>query len=272
MFSGKKIATLLAVALLFLGSVRQGAAGTTQTLQVLLVGNSCTANGDIRGQLQQIAQSAGEKIQVEQVLHGSCSLEEHARNAESLAALDRKPWDVVVLWEYSMVLASERLRRTSMLPFGRLLCERIRAKKGRPILLMIWGRSRGGAEEEMGEQVVYKDYDSLQESERAACELFSKELDVPLAVAGLAWKSVREKYPDLELYSDVMHANTAGAYLAALTIYAAIYARSPRAVTWHPAQISAEIAKKIRETTADACEQYAAAKKKAAPAAASPRL
>jgi hypothetical protein len=229
--------------------------------RVLTLGNCLTMVNDVDGLTRQIAQAAGEKAEFARQANGGYSLQNHTGDRRSLAVLESKPWDAVLLWEHSAVLASERLCRESMLPAGRALCERIRARKGRPILVMVWGRQHGDTEAMMGETIRYKDYDEIQEIERQACERCAKELNVEVAPVGLAWRAFRQRYLGVELHQDQMHANASGAYLAALVIYATIYEKSPRAITFYPPQLTHDQAVKLRDVAADVYEQYAAAKK-----------
>lgn len=271
MVAQKRLTILLLACLFTLAPACRGAkeqagerAEQPAARQILMIGNSLTYVNDVNLLVQQIAQSAGEKVQVERSTLGGATLQEHVGNKETLAAIDRKPWDVVILQEHGLPPASVRLTREYTIPAARQLMARLAAKKCRVILLLPWARKTGVIETMLGESLSFKDYAGEQEAQRVGTELAAKALGVMLAPAGLAWKAMREKYPDVELYSDVMHGNINGSYLAALTIYATVYGRSPRGVAWHPAQIPDELAAKLVGVAAEACERYAAERKNAA--------
>jgi hypothetical protein len=233
----------------------------SRALQILMVGNSMTYGNNLDELVQRIAQSTGEKVQVRRSAKSGYTLENHAGDRETLADLERQRWDVVVLQEHGLVPTSPRLTATNMIPAARQLMARLGSPRPRVILLMPWGRKDGvTATELQGERVEFKDYATAQEAQRAGCERAARELGVGMAPAGLAWKAMRAKHPDVELYSDIMHGNLNGSYLAALTVYAAIYERSPRGITWHPASIPKATASMIIDVAAETWEQHAAEK------------
>jgi hypothetical protein len=60
-----------------------------------------------------------------------------------------------------------------------------------------------------------------------------RELGAPVAPIGLAWQAVREQHPDIALYvEDGSHPSPAGTYLAACTLYATLFGRSPEGLAF----------------------------------------
>jgi hypothetical protein len=89
----------------------------------------------------------------------------------------------------------------------------------------------------------------------------NNELVIP---AGLAFARVVAERPDISLYqTDQRHPSLLGSYLAAATVYAALYQRSPENSTY-TADIDPELARYLRKTAWRTAEEYYGAGKKQA--------
>jgi hypothetical protein len=100
----------------------------------------------------------------------------------------------------------------------------IREASSTPVLLMTWARRR---------------YPEEQEPLTDAYRSIGRELGVTVAPAGLAWKNVHRRWPDLDLFlRDGAHPNGAGTYLTACVLYATVTGANPRGaastITGHP--------------------------------------
>ena len=72
----------------------------------------------------------------------------------------------------------------------------------------------------------------------------------PIAPVGMVWKTMREKYPETNLYApDNAHPSPNGSFVAACTFYAAIYKESPIEGK-APKKVTDEVAKQIEQTAA----------------------
>jgi hypothetical protein len=86
----------------------------------------------------------------------------------------------------------------------------------------------------------------------------NNELVIP---AGLAFARVLRERPDISLYQpDKRHPNLLGSYLAAATVYAAIYQRSPEDSSY-TAGIDPELARYLRRTACIIAQEYYGARK-----------
>jgi hypothetical protein len=126
-------------------------------------------------------------------------------------------WDVVVLQEYLPGIPTHNAE--PFLEYATLLDEEIRAAGARTVLYMTWPQGR----------FDWADLDDFIEAYRWV----SAELDVPVAPVGVAMERARAERPDLALIDeDDVHASWQGAYLAAATIYATLFQKSPEGLPY----------------------------------------
>jgi hypothetical protein len=83
---------------------------------VLFLGNSYTQFNDLPGLVQGLAQSVGHNLYRDQNTPGGHRLAGHAANPISLAKITARPWDYVVLQEFSLIPVIDSLRVNSMYP------------------------------------------------------------------------------------------------------------------------------------------------------------
>jgi hypothetical protein len=128
--------------------------------------------------------------------------------------------DAIRLGEFDTVVLQGHLpaaaTQTSepFLEYARLLDREIDRAGAQTVFFMTWPQGR----------LEWADLDDII----AAHRRISAELDAPVAPAGVAFEMARAERPDLELIGeDEIHATWEGAYLAAVTIYATLYDRSP---------------------------------------------
>jgi hypothetical protein len=59
------------------------------------------------------------------------------------------------------------------------------------------------------------------------------ELEATVSPVGIAWREVRQQYPDINLYKDDgSHPNRRGTYLAACVFYAVVFQQSPEGLRY----------------------------------------
>lgn len=216
--------------------------------RILLIGNSYTYGNELDKLLEQVARSMGEQVEVRRAAKAGYTLRQHLEDEDTLKMLESRHWDLVVIQEHSMVPAFDHLRRRMMFPAVMELKRRIQAQGAQPMLMMTWGRREETSSTLNGRRMRISDYDSMQNSLRDGYESVATRLDLPLAPVGLAWKEVRKRFPEINLYiSDGSHPNINGSYLASLVLYGAIFHRSPYAVTYRPSEIEPETGRKLRQ-------------------------
>jgi hypothetical protein len=144
------------------------------------------------------------------------TLEYHWYNGAP-ARIQSGDWDVVVLQEYLPGIPTHTAEPFHI--YARLLDSAVRAAGARTVLYMTWPQAR-------------YDWADLQDFIDAYRSV-SAEIGAPVAPVGVAMERARAERPDIPLIEgDEVHATWQGAYLAAATIYATLFERSPEGLPW----------------------------------------
>jgi hypothetical protein len=175
---------------------------------VLFIGNSLTAGNDLPRMVAGIAAADGKRLRYEALAVPNASLEDHLAGPEAVRAIQGGAWGAVVLQQGP---SAQPVSRAVLIRDARLLAEEIRRAGARPALLMVW-------------PVKGHSFDAVSASYREAAAK-SGSLIIP---AGEAWRIALRIDSSLPLYSeDGFHPAPAGSYLAALTLYRALFDRLP---------------------------------------------
>ncbi len=239
--------------------------------RVLFLGNSFTIGGtaSVPTIFDQLAQAGGngDPTVVMQAV-GGVDYQYHATNAASLAAIASQPWDYVVLQNFS-IEPTHFVDGTHSLAnhytYGGSLYDSIMANHAttRVILFETWSRAVGHAyitgtsgpqsfastAEMQGE--LRTNYNGLADSLTMA-----HPANPPVGVApiGDAWENAGGlRAPSDPLFtdlhgSDLYHGDDDGYYLAAATIYATIYNKSPEGLSTHPEVSSLNLGRNVSPT------------------------
>jgi hypothetical protein len=144
------------------------------------------------------------------------TLEYHYQNG-AIERIREGDWDVVVLQEYLPGIATRTAEPFH--EYARLLDAEIRASGAKTVLYMTWPQGR-------------YDWADLQDFIDAYRSV-SAEIGAPVAPVGVAMENARAERPDIALIdADDVHATWQGAYLAAATIYATLFERSPEGLPY----------------------------------------
>ena len=214
----------LAFALSFASAGRAGAqtAARRDTLRVLFIGNSYTYFNNLGDIVAGIAASRkdGPVVLPTLAVRGGALLRWHLTAGPAMAALDGGHWDYVVLQEQSQLgggMADGKpvlAKPDSFFAASRDLAKRIRAHGAQPLFYMTWAK-RDAPDQSVGLAAAYDE--------------IGRELNSPVAPAGLAWATTRSRMEKLELYiADGSHPTPTGSYLNGLVIYATMTAHDPR--------------------------------------------
>lgn len=219
-----------------------------KTYNILFIGNSYTYYNDMPTAIfESIAESAGYRVRISSITVGGYSLQQFAdpsdeHGAKVAKALDgNKKYDYVILQEQSVRPASSTPEQ--FYAAVRTLTAKIREIGATPILYSTWGRKTGSETLTIygwtNESMTWK----LANAYRA----IGDELSVKVAHAGLAFFDVYTANTEIELYDpDLTHPSYAGSYLAASTLFAAIFEADPTEATF-TGVLSQEIALTLRE-------------------------
>lgn len=186
-------------------------APTGPGLHVLFVGNSLTYVNNLPGILEAMADSGGEPLlETRMVAKPDYSLEDQWNDGDARTAIANGGWNVVVLQQGPSSLETSR---AVLIEYGRRFADAIRQVGARPALYQVWPTSDRAT-----------DFARANESYRLAADT----VHGVLFPVGEAWLAAQRIDPSIPLYAfDGLHPSAEGSYLAALVIYATLYARTP---------------------------------------------
>jgi hypothetical protein len=147
---------------------------------------------------------------------GGATLEYHWNNGARQVIRDGD-FDTVVLQGY--LPGSETQNAEPFLEHARLFDEAIREAGAKTVFYMTWPRGFND----------WSDLEDVMEAHRVV----EAELDAKVAPAAVAFELAEAERPDLLLVDpDHVHATPEGAYLAAATVYATLFDRSPEGLPY----------------------------------------
>ena len=215
------VRSILLGCVLLVATIAVGAQPRSCTTRVLFLGNSYTYFNDLPAIVSELAK-AGHQCTVEtrMVAPGGKTLKDHWESSASHQALDSQAWDFVVLQDQSTLginLYFEGQARVGgdeiFRPYAERWANEIRKHHATPVFYLTWAR-----------RATPVDQAALNYAYISA----AKTTHSLVAPVGLAWARVRQTDPSIDLYyRDGAHPSSAGSYLAACAIYAAIFGKSP---------------------------------------------
>jgi hypothetical protein len=186
---------------------------------VLFIGNSHTSR---HGGLDWLvgnfaaAEDPPREFDGKALTEGGVTLEYHWQNGARALIRDGE-FDTVVLQGY--LPGSETRTDEPFLEYARLFDAVIRESGAKTVFFMTWPRGFND----------WSDVDDVIEAHR----MVEAELGAKVAPAAYAFELARAERPDIELISeDKVHASWEGAYLAAATVYATLFDRSPEGLPY----------------------------------------
>lgn len=196
--------------------------------RLLLVGNSFTFyNGGVENHLRLLAESEHPPrlLQADRAAKGGATLK-ILQNQEWLHEKIREGlYDLVILQE-----DIPELTEHSVAPFQeqvRLFDREIRGVGGNTALFMTWPYER-------------LNWVSLEQIEQVHGAI-SRELNIPVAPVGTAFQRALRERPGLAMLGpDREHQTLHGTYLAANVIYAVVFGKNPKGLSYFPLGVSAE--------------------------------
>ena len=198
-----------------------------QTKSILFIGNSYTYyNGGVDVMLKNIALAEGDTLYTESLTVGGASFSTFCNNPETFARIRSRAWDYVVLQEQSQLPAFPPSQvETQCYPYAKQLCDSIHANDSctQILFFMTWGRQNGD-QSNCANYAPLCTYDGMQQRLRESYVQMADDNNAIVVPVGLAWKYVRDNYPEINLYqSDESHPTLEGTYLAALTFINILY-------------------------------------------------
>lgn len=213
-----------------------------QTKHVLFIGNSYTGVNNLPQLIKDVAASFGDTLITDANIPGGSQFNQHAVNTTSLAKINSRNWDFVVLQEQSQKPSfSPTQVANDVYPYAYQLNNSIKANYTctETVFYMTWGRKNGDASNCAAYPPICT-YEGMQQRLRESYMEMADSNNAAVSPVGVAWKTVRDSFPLIELYSpDESHPSIYGSYLAACVFYATLYQKSPIGSTYIPTTISA---------------------------------
>ena len=230
----KKLIIILAVLTLSTANAQQKHA--------LFLGNSYTSVNNLPLLIKSVAASFGDTLVTDQNIPGGHQLIQHSTNTTSLAKINSRNWDFVILQEQSQKPSfSPAQVATDVYPYAVQLNNAIQANYSctETVFYMTWGRKNGDASNCASYPPICT-YEGMQQRLRESYMEMTNNNNATVSPVGVAWKTVRDSFPLIELYSpDESHPSIHGSYLAACVFYASLYQKSPIGSTYIPTAINA---------------------------------
>lgn len=197
--------------------------------KILFIGNSYTYVNDLPGTLKSLALSMGDTLEIDNNTPGGTTLSMHTTDATTLAKIALGGWDYVVLQAQSQEPSFDPTQvAADTYPYAKKLDSLIHAASpcAETIFYMTWGRKNGDASNCAAYPPICT-YEGMQQRLRESYLEMSHDNHATCAPAGVAWRTVRNTYPLIELYNpDESHPIANGTYLVACTFYSTIYHKS----------------------------------------------
>lgn len=219
----KKPSALLLIIILSINAVF-----AQDTLKVLFLGNSYTAYNNLPQLVKSLSTASGKTLIADWYTPGGMTISGHTTDPTALSLINQGIWDYVVVQEQSQIPSINHLRFNFMYPA--LTDLNTLVKKANPcarvITYMTWGRRYGGQQCDGSNTYcspVFADFNHMQDSLTTAYMDISDKLHIQCAPVGVTWQNILND-TNLVLHSgDNSHPNAEGSYVAALTIFSAIW-------------------------------------------------
>ena len=198
-----------------------------QTKSILFIGNSYTySNGGVDVMLKNIALAEGDTLETEAFTVGGAKFSDFCNNPETFERIKSRAWDYVVLQEQSQLPSFPPSQvEAECYPYAKRLCDSIRANDSctQILFFMTWGRENGD-QDNCANYTPLCTYDGMQQRLRESYVQMAEDNNAIVVPVGLAWKYVRDHYPEINLYqSDGSHPSVEGTYLAAMTFRSILF-------------------------------------------------
>jgi hypothetical protein len=198
---------------------------TQDSISVLFIGNSYLSVNNLPAMVGDLSNSLGDHMLIDSKMNGGYTFQSHSNDAVTYTKIHSKPWDYVVLqgqsqepsFPYSQV-------NTQTLPYAMKLADSVYASNScsQVNYYMTWGREVGDPQWDS-----INTFNKMNDRLRNAYLRIADSTDASVSPVGVAWKYVRDNYPNINLYAgDGSHPSLEGSYLAACTFYSSLFQKS----------------------------------------------
>jgi hypothetical protein len=218
--------------------------------EVLFIGNSYTYYNNMPQLVEQIALSFGDSLIYDSSTPGGANFNAHTNNTQTIAKINQKQWDYVVLQAQSQEPSfSPGQVANNTYPYAEILVDSIYANSSctEPLFFMTWGRKYGDQQNCAAYPPICT-YLGMQQRLRESYLEMAFNDSASCAPVGMAWKKSIAIDSTLNLYSsDNSHPSIYGSYLAACTFYASIFKKSAVGSSYWPNAIDSLTALSLQE-------------------------
>ncbi len=223
----KKITSLIASAILFVfvAFYFATAYGKGRVISVLFIGNSLTSANNLPGMVANIAKFHGYKVIYDSYTPGGARLANHSSDARVLQKIKKRSWDFVVFQEQSQYpgFSINQLSK-DVFPYAKSLSEAVKnANNQSKVVFYMTMARRNGDPDNKSVSPELLTYEGMQKRVNWCYLEMGKANGALVAPVGAVWKVVRQEKPRFNLYSDNVHPNITGTYLAACVFYATFF-------------------------------------------------
>lgn len=208
------------------------------TLSVLFLGNSYTSVNNLPQLVQSLSGSAGKTLIIDSNMPGGATVSAHLNDATTISKIAQGNWDYVVIQEQSQVPTIDYYRYNDMYPA--LIDLKGVVEQFNPcarlITYMTWGRRFGGQQCDPSNvycSPVFVDFNHMQDSLTSAYMEISDFLGVQCAPVGVTWQNILNDTTLVLHSTDNSHPNIDGSYVAALTLFSAIWKQPSQGLTFN---------------------------------------
>jgi hypothetical protein len=195
------------------------------TLRTLFIGNSYMAVNNLPQLISNLATAQGDVLIFQSNIPGGQTFQMHANNPTNYQLMHAQAWDYVVLQGQSQEPSFPTAQvNTQTLPYALQLADSVNSIQpcAQVNFFMTWGRQNGDPQWDS-----ISTFDGMNARLRAAYLRFADSADAAVSPVGVAWKYVRDNYPNINLYQqDGSHPSLEGSYLAACVFYSSLFQKS----------------------------------------------
>jgi hypothetical protein len=192
---------------------------------VLFVGNSLTHANNLPGMVADIVKSHDREMIYDSYTPGGARLANHASNPKVMQKMNDRDWDFVVFQEQSQYPGfSPKQLSKDVFPYAKRLVEAAKRNSDNTnIVFYMTMARRNGDPDNKNVSPELLTYEGMQKRVNRCYIEMGKNNRALIAPVGEVWKVIRKENPSLNLYSDNVHPNATGTYLAACVFYAVLF-------------------------------------------------
>jgi hypothetical protein len=224
----------------------------------LFIGTSHTFYNEMPKLVGSIARSFGDSTYTEMSAPGGYDFERHFKLATTIAALNSRKWDYIVLQESGWRTAlPTSLAEVRIYPFADSLKKLITNSNPNPKLILYMTDGYINGVNAFGDTGWCRSdpqvctFDGMQDRIKLTYNHLAKQLNAEVAPCGVMWKVLKARNSSLVLHdADGIHPSLAGSYVNAIVIYSVIRKKRMKEV-FVPSAIPQDQATLIQNTISE---------------------